>query len=191
MWLQQQDFTELNNVLENCDLASWKLWITQPCKLCQIHRPILQNFALKLNYIFVEDSWSAFRINSKSVYRDESNTTRNWSLQWDIVEVGNPSWHKGNSGVMHFGHTGLFTYQNTDWSQEVEEIHGTYGRFPLTKHKPYHPKHTCTSCGSLTFPFQRRGKHIECGGTMGAVCFHKLSVILRVAAICSSTCVHY
>lgn len=69
------------------------------------------------------------------------------------MEVGNPSWHKGNSGVMHFGHTGLFKYQNTDWSQKAEEIHRTYGRFPLTKHKPYHPKHTCISCGSLTFPF--------------------------------------
>lgn len=44
--------------------------------------------------------------------------TWNWSLQWDIVEISNPSLRKGNSVVMHFGHTGLFKYQ--DWSQEAE-----------------------------------------------------------------------
>lgn len=78
--------------------------------------------------------------------------TRDWNLQWDILELSNPSWSKGNSGVMHFGHTGLFKHQDTDRSQEAEEILSTYGRFPLTKHKPCHPKNICTSSASLAFP---------------------------------------
>lgn len=60
--------------------------------------------------------------------------TRNGSLQGDILELGNPSGSKGNSGGMHFGHIGLFKHQDTNQSQEAEEIHGTHGRFPLTKH---------------------------------------------------------
>lgn len=152
----------------------WKLWITQPCKLCQIYRPIPQNFALKLNYIFVEDSWSAFRINSRSVNRDvsdkqgmEVSSETFWSL---VILPGAKEIQEGCS---------LVTQACSSTKTLTNQKRLKKSTVPMAGSHWLSTSHTIPN--TLAPPVQvwlphPKGKHMKHGGTMGALGFHKLSV---------------